>query len=198
MASALTFNFSEIRMNDVNRVGGKNASLGELFSALKPKGVGVLDGFAVTTDAYWLLLNEQGLRGKLESIFANLDPENLEQLASAGHEARTQILQTPLPDALRTAVLAAYHDSAKRLGREPEIGGAIVRQRRGFAGSLLCGGSGDFSERARRRRIDACLASVLRLFVYRSRHQLSRPARLFAAQSGFVGGCDAHGAVGPG
>jgi len=52
MKSAYTANFSEIGVGDVARVGGKNASLGELFTALKPKGVGVLDGFALTTDAY--------------------------------------------------------------------------------------------------------------------------------------------------
>ena len=59
-------------------MGGTNASLGELFTALKPKGVGVLDGFAITTDAYWRLLEEQGLRGQLEKIFLGLDSENLE------------------------------------------------------------------------------------------------------------------------
>ncbi len=60
MGSTYVLNFSEIRMGDVALVGGKNASLGELFSALKPKGVGVSDGFALTTDAYWRLLDEQG------------------------------------------------------------------------------------------------------------------------------------------
>jgi pyruvate, water dikinase len=51
MKSPYTLDFSDIRMSDLPRVGGKNASLGELFAALRPKGVGVLDGFAITTDA---------------------------------------------------------------------------------------------------------------------------------------------------
>ena len=84
MKTSFTVNFSEIRMGDVARVGGKNASLGEMFIALKPKGVGVLDGFAITTDSYWRLLEEQGLRQKLEALFSKLDPENLEQLAAKG------------------------------------------------------------------------------------------------------------------
>ncbi|MBZ5506136.1 MAG: hypothetical protein LAO78_11805 [Acidobacteriia bacterium] len=75
MDQSFTLKFSQIRMSDIARVGGKNASLGELFAALKLKGVGVLDGFAVTTDAYWGLLEEQGLREKLEQIFSKLDPE---------------------------------------------------------------------------------------------------------------------------
>lgn len=87
-------------MSDVPRVGGKNASLGELFVALKPRGVSVLDGFAINTDAYWRLLAEHGLRQELEKTFSKLDPENLEQLAAAGHAARAQILATPLPEVL--------------------------------------------------------------------------------------------------
>jgi pyruvate,water dikinase len=59
-------------MSDLSRVGGKNASPGELFAALKLKGVGILDRFAVTTNA-WRLLEEKGLYGKLEHIFAGLD-----------------------------------------------------------------------------------------------------------------------------
>lgn len=78
MKPAYTVDFSDIRMPDIARVGGKNASLGELFTALKPKGVGVLDGLANMTDAYWRLLDEQYLRVQLESIFSNLDPENQE------------------------------------------------------------------------------------------------------------------------
>jgi pyruvate, water dikinase len=120
MAKALTLNFSEIRMKDVPLVGGKNASLGELFSALKPRGIGVLDGFAITTDAYWLLLEQGGLREKLETVFSNLDPENLQKLAAAGHAARTLILETPLPDALRSSILESYRALAKRFGREAE------------------------------------------------------------------------------
>ena len=60
--SVLHLEILQIRMSDIARVGGKDASLGELFATLKLKGVGVLDGFAVTTDAYWRLLEEQGLR----------------------------------------------------------------------------------------------------------------------------------------
>jgi pyruvate, water dikinase len=62
MAPSYTLDFSQIGMQDVSRVGGKNASLGQLFRELKPQGVGVLDGFATTADAYWRLLAELDLR----------------------------------------------------------------------------------------------------------------------------------------
>ena len=101
MPSKYTLDFSQIRMTDVALVGGKNASLGELYCALSKQGVGVLDGFAVTTEAYWRVLDENGLRQKLEAVFAGLNAEDLDKLTLAGHTARSLILQTPLPDELR-------------------------------------------------------------------------------------------------
>ena len=68
----------------MGRVGGKNASLGEMFRALKPKGVGVLDGFATTADAYWRLLQTNDLETRLRSIFGGLDAEDLAGLAERG------------------------------------------------------------------------------------------------------------------
>jgi len=121
MDRAFTLKFSDIRISDLSRVGGKNASLGELFAVLKPKGVGVLDGFAVTTDAYWRLLEEEGLRGKLERIFEGLDPEDLQTLAAAGQAARSSILETPLPDDLRLSISGAYTELVGRFGREVEM-----------------------------------------------------------------------------
>ncbi len=121
MKSAYILGFSEIGISDVTRVGGKNASLGELFVALKPEGVGVLDGFAITTEAYWRHLEEQNLRGKLEDVLSNLDSNNLEQLAEAGYAARTHILQTQLPDDMCEDILDAYHELVTRLKHEPEM-----------------------------------------------------------------------------
>lgn len=121
MKSAYTCELFRGSHGDVARVGGTNASLGELFTALKPKGVGVLDGFAITTDAYWRLLEEQGLRGQLEKIFLGLDSENLEQLAAKGHETRTRILETPLPQVLRSSIRDGYKGLITRVGRETEL-----------------------------------------------------------------------------
>lgn len=113
--------FSNIRLGDVSRVGGKNASLGELFQALKPHGVGVVDGFATTADAYWRLLATNGLEDRLRSIFGSFDPENLVQLAQRGQAARTAVLETPLPEEMKTAILGAYDRLCARLGCEPEM-----------------------------------------------------------------------------
>ena len=103
------------------KVGGKNASLGEMFRALKPQRVGVLDGFATTADAYRHLLGTKGLEERLRKTFSPFDPENLVELARRGEAARAAVLDTPIPEDLRAAILGAYDRLSARLGREPEL-----------------------------------------------------------------------------
>ena len=175
MKSTYTADFSEIHMGDIARVGGKNASLGEMFSALKPKGVGVLDGFAITTDAYWRLLEEQNLRAKLENVFANLDPENLEQLAAKGHEARTRILETPLPDVLRSAIRDSYAGLVARIGREVELAVRSSASAEDLPEASFAGAAETFlnvrGEEALLRAVHQCFASLFtdRAISYRAR-----------------------------
>lgn len=119
--SVYALDFDQIGLKDVATVGGKNASLGQLFNGLKPMGVGVLDGFATTAEAYRRLLAEGGLKDKLYAILAGFDPEDLDELARRGHAARQAVLETRLPDELRVAILAAYDRLCARLGREPEM-----------------------------------------------------------------------------
>ncbi len=170
-----TLKFSESRMSDVARVGGKNASLGELLVALKPKGIRVLDGFAITTDAYWRLLAEQGLRGKLEAIFATANPENLDQLAAAGHAARTRILETPLPEELKKDIVAAYRDLMARLGRESELAVRSSASAEDLPDASFAGAAETFlnvrGEEGLLRAVHQCFASLFtdRAINYRAR-----------------------------
>ena len=120
-ATAYTLDFAEITIDDVGRVGGKNASLGEMFRTLVPAGVGLLDGFATTADAYWRLLQANDLERRLTEIFRGLDAENLAALAERGHAARSAVLETPMPEDVRAAVLTAYDRLCERLGREVEL-----------------------------------------------------------------------------
>ncbi|MEO8361618.1 MAG: phosphoenolpyruvate synthase [Vicinamibacteria bacterium] len=113
--------FADIGLADLPRVGGKNSSLGEMFRALKSQGVGVLDGFATTADAYRLLLGTAGLEGRLRDVFSAFDPEDLAELARRGQTARAAVLETPLPEELRVAILGAYDRLSARVGGEPEL-----------------------------------------------------------------------------
>lgn len=167
-------------MGDVARVGGKNASLGEMFSALKTKGVGVLDGFAVTTDSYWRLLEEQDLRAKLEGLFSNLDPENLEQLAAKGHEARSRILETPLPEDLQSAVRQSYRELVGRLGREAELAVRSSASAEDLPEASFAGAAETFlnvrGEDSLLRAVHQCIASLFtdRAISYRARQGYSQ------------------------
>jgi pyruvate,water dikinase len=100
-ATSYVIDFSDITLRDMGRVGGKNASLGELFRVLKPKGVGVLDGFATTAEAYRRLLETNDLEHRLRSIFTSFDAEDPVQLAEKGDAARRSVLDTPLPEIIR-------------------------------------------------------------------------------------------------
>jgi pyruvate, water dikinase len=180
MKALFTLNFSEIRMTDVPRVGGKNASLGELFAALRPQGVGVLDGFALTTDAYWRLLEEQNLRGELETLFTNFDAEDLQQLAMRGHAARTRILQTPFPDDLRAAILEGYRGLVARLVREPELAVRSSASAEDLPEASFAGAAETFlnvrGEDALLRAVHQCFASLFtdRAISYRARQGYSQ------------------------
>jgi pyruvate,water dikinase len=116
-----TMNFGEIGLKDVSRVGGKNASLGELFNSFAAKGVGVIDGFATTADAYRAMLAQGELEYELRSLVSDFDYENVEELKQRGRAARIAVLDMPLPKPLRCAIIAAYEQLCHRLGHEPEL-----------------------------------------------------------------------------
>jgi pyruvate, water dikinase len=100
--------FSEISINDINSVGGKNASLGEMFTRLKPKGIMVPDGFAITAYAYHAFLNHYNLKHALDSVLQKLDTTDFSNLKQVGEEARALIMHLPLPAFITLKIREAY------------------------------------------------------------------------------------------
>ncbi|MEM7066301.1 MAG: phosphoenolpyruvate synthase [Cyanobacteria bacterium P01_B01_bin.77] len=100
--------FEHINIHDIPRVGGKNASLGEMIQQLAPQGVRVPTGFATTAYAYRYFIQQAGLEEQLRSHFASLDIENVTALRHCGHSVRSLILDTPFPPELETAIAQAY------------------------------------------------------------------------------------------
>ena len=98
----------ELGMADVEIVGGKNASLGEMISNLASLGVSVPGGFATTAAAYREFLSAGGLDQRINDLLTNLDVDNIDALTSAGNSIRRWILETPLPDDLMQAVRSAW------------------------------------------------------------------------------------------
>lgn len=102
------FPFSQLRMTDVDRVGGKNASLGELLSQLTSAGIRVPDGFATTAEAFRLFLKEGGLEDRIHARLAKLDVDDVKALAAAGAEIRGWIERAPFPAELEKEIREFY------------------------------------------------------------------------------------------
>jgi len=102
--------FDEVTIADIPKVGGKNASLGEMIRELTSKGVSVPDGFCTTAEAYRHYIRTNKLEEKLRSIFADLDVHNVNNLAKKGKEARNLILRTPLPKELEDLIIERYNE----------------------------------------------------------------------------------------
>jgi len=100
--------FSEIRLSDVAIVGGKNASLGELYSALSGQGIRVPNGFALTAHAYRDALTEAGAWDKLHEILDGLDKTHVEDLAKRASQAREIVFDATGTNRLRKEIARAY------------------------------------------------------------------------------------------
>ncbi|WP_042415490.1 phosphoenolpyruvate synthase [Comamonas aquatica] len=106
-ATALVVPFEQLRMSDVEVVGGKNASLGEMISQL-PQGVRVPTGFATTAHAFREFLAYEGLADKISAKLAALDVEDVRALAQVGAEIRALVEAQPFPADLEAAIRAAF------------------------------------------------------------------------------------------
>ncbi len=106
--SALVLPFEQVSMRDVETVGGKNASLGELIGALTRLGVKVPGGFATTAAAYRALLARDGLDLRIRDELATLDIDDIARLTETGARIRGWIMDAPLPPGLEKAVLECY------------------------------------------------------------------------------------------
>ncbi|MDR2014958.1 MAG: phosphoenolpyruvate synthase [Azoarcus sp.] len=104
--------FTELRMSDVDKVGGKNASLGEMINQLSSKSVRVPDGFATTSEAYREFLAHGGLSRRIDAALDTLDIDDVDALASTGAQIRRWIVDTPFPSRLEAGIKSAYEKIA--------------------------------------------------------------------------------------
>jgi pyruvate,water dikinase len=104
----LVLPFETLRMNDVDKVGGKNSSLGEMISQLADTGVRVPGGFATTAQAYRDFLAQSGLDAKINAVLDALDVDDVNALVKAGAEIRQWIMDTPFPMDLTIAITEQY------------------------------------------------------------------------------------------
>ncbi len=113
--------FSEIGIEDVAEVGGKNASLGEMYRNLTSEGVRVPNGFAVTASAYKYILDYNHLWEKLHAQLDDLDPNNVKQLQERGAACRDLVYHATIPDDLKQEILDNYAKLKKEYGEHLSV-----------------------------------------------------------------------------
>jgi pyruvate,water dikinase len=106
--------FSTIGIEDIVSVGGKNASLGEMYTQLISKGIRVPDGFATTATAFWQFLKENKIQQPLENIMKDLDRKQYANLGAIGERARNLILENDFPVEFNTAITKSYEDLCEK------------------------------------------------------------------------------------
>lgn len=119
--NAYVIPFQQIRMADIEQVGGKNASLGEMIGRLSDAGIRVPAGFATTAKAYRDFLGFDGLAGRIHALLDALDIEDVAELARVGALIRKMILDTPLPGPLEAAIRIHYADLMSGASQEVSV-----------------------------------------------------------------------------
>lgn len=113
--------FNEIWIEDVPLVWGKNASLGEMYTNLTPKGVNIPNGFAITAYAYRYLLEQTGAQEKIKEILSDLDTEDMDNLAERWAKVRRLIKNLEFPDDLRKAIIDSYKKMEEMYGKNVDV-----------------------------------------------------------------------------
>ncbi|MDD3399465.1 MAG: phosphoenolpyruvate synthase [Candidatus Paceibacterota bacterium] len=113
--------FKDLSSKDVPRVGGKNASLGEMHENLAKKGIAIPDGFALTADAYWHFIDEAGLREKITKILDGLDISDVKNIQERGAKIRGIIRTAELPKDLEEEVRKAYRQLCGEYGDNTDV-----------------------------------------------------------------------------
>ncbi len=110
--------FKDIALPDIAKVGGKNASLGEMYHYLTPKGINLPNGFATTAKAYYYFLDQAGIRDKIRDIMSGVDSKNVRDLKKRGAKVRAIILKAQLPKDFEEEILQGYKELSRECGSD--------------------------------------------------------------------------------
>lgn len=113
--------FDQLGMDDVGLVGGKNASLGEMYSNLTEKGVNVPNGFAITAQAYYHLIERAGIKEEIRNILEGLDKRDVKDLHRRGEKVRDLIRGCEFPPELNDAIVESYNNLCKQYGEDTDV-----------------------------------------------------------------------------
>ncbi len=163
--------FEEIGIDDVPLVGGKNASLGEMYRKLSAEGVRVPNGFAVTADGYRLMLEEAGAWGPLHAVLDELRPNDVADLARRAKAAREIVYGAGIPERLAAEIRAAYARLRKEYGEEVSLAVRSSATAEDLPTASFAGQQETFlNVRGEESLLDACRRCFASLFTDRAIH----------------------------
>ena len=117
--------FEEISIDDIPQVGGKNASLGEMYHHLRPQGVSLPNGVATTADAYRYFLEQAGLSQQISDSLQGLDVSNVRDLEARGTYIRELIVNAQLPEDFKEEIRRGYRELCQKCGHDGDMVVAI-------------------------------------------------------------------------
>ncbi len=121
MEKKLIMWFNEIGIKDVPIVGGKNASLGEMYQNLTKLGINIPNGFSVTAEAYRLFIENAGIEANIRNTLRDLDIRDVEELEERGHKVRNMLRKAEFPEELKNEILKAYDKLTKEYGSQTDV-----------------------------------------------------------------------------
>lgn len=160
----LILTFDRLGIKDVGKVGGKNASLGEMYRQLNPLGIHIPNGFAVTSEAYRFFLRENLLEAYISNELAKLDLIHFSNLREISSQIKGKILESRIPDLLVEEINTAYRKLCHAAGRELDVAVRSSAKAEDLPGASFAGQHDSFlnirGEKALLEKVKACFASL--------------------------------------
>ena len=170
----LIISFDRLRIQDVGKVGGKNASLGEMYQQLNPLGIHIPNGFAVTAEAYRLFLFENGLEDFILDCLRELDQAHFSNLREVSQTIKERILLGKIPESLELEIRSAYRSLCLEAGRELDVAVRSSATAEDLPGASFAGQHDSFlnirGEKALLDKVKFCFASLYNARAIKYRH----------------------------
>jgi len=166
---ALVLWFDEIGIKDVPLVGGKNASLGEMYQELTSKGVSIPGGFAITAHAYRYLLKSAGIEDAIQDALDGLDTHDMKNLQERGEKVRSIIRNAEFPQDLTEAILRSYEKMEEKYGPGVDVAVRSSATAEDLPDASFAGQQETYlNVRGKEAVIDACKRCFASLFTNRA------------------------------
>lgn len=170
----LIIHFNELRIGDVGKVGGKNASLGEMVQQLQPLGIQIPNGFAVTADAFRFFLEENKLTPFISESLSELDKDQFSNLRQVSQKIKECLLGANIPEVLISEIVKAYRLLCEEAGREVELAVRSSATAEDLPGASFAGQHDSFlnikGEKELLDKVKACFASLYNARAIKYRH----------------------------